>query len=153
MLRARLGAEDEAEDVLQDLYVRLRARRDEPAAENPMSYLYTMALNLARDHRRGHDRARARDQAWTGLNHTTLGSDAIVEAPAADQTLEAHQRLARIATMVAALPPQRRRVFTLHKLEGLSHAEVAQRLGISRSAIEKHMTAALKQLAALEDDD
>jgi RNA polymerase sigma-70 factor (ECF subfamily) len=153
LLRARMGADAQAEDVLQELYIRLRARPNESAIGHPAAYLYRMALNLARDYRRGWDRARVRDETWADENNTSLGGETVVETPSADRVLEARQRLMRIAATVAALPPQRKRVFTLHKLEGLSHAEVAQRLGISRSAVEKHMTAALKQLLDLEDRD
>ena len=153
LLRARLGSEIEAEDVLQELYLRLSLDQEESRIVNPGAYLYRMALNLARDHRRGWERARARDDGWAGVSQTWLGQDAVVEAPGADRELEGRQRLHRVAAMVASFPPQRRRVFTLHKLEGLSHAEIAQQLGISRSAVEKHMSAALKQLVALHDSD
>jgi RNA polymerase sigma-70 factor (ECF subfamily) len=54
--------------------------------------------------------------------------------------------LAKVLKAVEALPPQCRRVFRLHKFDGLSHAEVAEKLGISRSAVEKHISAALKSL-------
>ncbi len=46
------------------------------------------------------------------------------------------------------LPPQCRKAFRLHKLDGLSHAETAAAMGISRSAVEKHISAALKFLLA-----
>jgi RNA polymerase sigma factor (sigma-70 family) len=49
---------------------------------------------------------------------------------------------------VETLPPQTQRVFRMHKLEGLSHAETAARLGVSKSAVEKHMITALKRLLA-----
>jgi RNA polymerase sigma-70 factor (ECF subfamily) len=81
-----------------------------------------------------------------------LGADAIVDLPDAEAVYEARERLARLAAAIAALPPQCRRVFTLHKLHGLSHAEVATRLNISRSAVEKHMSAALKHLARQEGE-
>lgn len=45
------------------------------------------------------------------------------------------------------LPPRTQEVFRVHKLEGLSHAETAARLGVSKSAVEKHMIAVLKHLS------
>jgi RNA polymerase sigma-70 factor (ECF subfamily) len=150
LLRARLGSDEEAEDVLQDLYLHLRRPIDAERVDNLAAYLYRMALNLARDHRRGRDRARRRDGDWAESSQTTLGPDAIVDLADAEAVYEARQRLARLASAIAALPPQCRRVFTLHKLHGLSHAEVAAHLTISRSAVEKHMSVALKYLARQE---
>jgi RNA polymerase sigma-70 factor (ECF subfamily) len=49
---------------------------------------------------------------------------------------------------VAEQPPQAGRAFRLHKLEGLSHAETARTMGLSVKAVEKHVSAALKALAA-----
>ena len=44
------------------------------------------------------------------------------------------------------LPEKTRHAFQLHKLEGLSHAETARRMGISTSTVEKHISSALKTL-------
>ena len=62
--------------------------------------------------------------------------------------MTARQRLSRINAIVETMGPQRQKVFRLHKLEGLTHQEVAARLGISRSAVEKHISMALKTLVA-----
>ncbi len=153
LLRARLGSDEEAEDVLQELYLHLRRPIDAQRVENSAAYLYRMALNLARDHRRGRDRARRRDGDWADVSQTTLGPNAIVDLPDAEAVYEGRQRLARLAAAVAGLPPQCRRVFTLHKLQGFSHAEIAAKLNISRSAVEKHMNVALKHLARHEAAD
>jgi RNA polymerase sigma-70 factor (ECF subfamily) len=60
----------------------------------------------------------------------------------------ARQRLALLTAAIAELNPQTQKIFRMHKFEGLSHPEVAAALGISRSAVEKHMMAALKHLLA-----
>ena len=60
----------------------------------------------------------------------------------------ARQRLALLTEALKELSPQTQRVFRMHKFEGLSHPEVAAAIGISRSAVEKHMMAALKHLLA-----
>ena len=75
------------------------------------------------------------------------------EAPDAASVLSARQRLAAVIAAVQELGPQTQRVFRLHKLEGLSHSETAARLGISRSAVEKHMIAVLKHLARRLPED
>jgi len=75
-----------------------------------------------------------------------MGSEAVAAIPAADAAYEAKQRLERVVAALDELSPQCRRVFVMHKFEGLSHPEIAARIGISRSTVEKHMGTALKHL-------
>ncbi|HQP21566.1 MAG TPA: sigma factor-like helix-turn-helix DNA-binding protein, partial [Phenylobacterium sp.] len=72
----------------------------------------------------------------------------IADAPPADEVVAARQRLARIMEAVDSLPAPVREAFRLHKLEGLSHAETAQAMGVSRSSVEKYLMASLKRIAA-----
>ena len=145
-LASRLGNTDEAEDVLQDLFLKLN--RTDPAQEvqNPTAYLFRMALNLARDHRRERSRARTRDSDWVDARYMMAGTEPVADIPSAEAGYHAKQRLAAIRAAIDELSPQCRRVFLLHKFEGLSHADVAQQVGISRSTVEKHMNTALKHL-------
>jgi RNA polymerase sigma-70 factor (ECF subfamily) len=71
-----------------------------------------------------------------------------MDEPPADEAVDARLRLGRLLAAVEAMPPQTRRAFRLHKLQGLSHAETAAAMGVSRSAVEKHVSAALKFLLA-----
>ena len=66
--------------------------------------------------------------------------------------MEDRERSAKLVAAIAALPPAAGRAFRLHKLDGLSHADVARELGISRSGVEKHMATAIAFLRrALRD--
>ena len=56
------------------------------------------------------------------------------------------QRLAEVAAIVEAMPPRMRRAFQLHRLNGQSQAHTARAMGISVSAVEKHVASALKLL-------
>lgn len=152
MLRARLGSEQDAEDLVQELYLRLQ-RSVEPDVRDPAAYLYKMALNLARDHQRERHRSKARDGHWVEATQTELGGEPVVGETPADIAYGAKQKLARVMAALEELSPQCRRVFTLHKFDGLAHAEICARLGIGRSTVEKHMTAALKHLTKRLDRD
>lgn len=152
MLRARLGNEQDAEDLVQELYLRLQ-RSAEPEVREPAAYLYKMALNLARDHQRERLRSKARDRQWVEATQTELGGEPVVGGTPADLAYGAKQRLERLMAALEELSPHCRRVFTLHKFEGLAHAEIAARLGIGRSTVEKHMTTALKHLTRRLDRD
>ena len=152
-LAARTADRAVAEDLVQELYLRLERVDLSAGVENPVAYLYRMASNLALDHRRGQERARRRDLEWVDANSSRLGTETVDEAVPPDETLHARGRLARLIQAVEELTPHCRRVFVLHKLKGHSHAEVARMLGISRSTVEKHMTTALKRLLVLRDED
>lgn len=58
----------------------------------------------------------------------------------------AREETAALASAIAALPQAAGRAFRLHKLDGLSHADVAEQLGISRSGVEKHIAVAMAHL-------
>jgi RNA polymerase sigma factor (sigma-70 family) len=145
-LSARLGSKDDAEDVLQELYLKLNRIDSSQEVHDPAAYLFRMALNLAHDFRRERSRARVRDNAWVGARYLMAGSELVANIPSAESGYHAKQRLAAIREVIDELSPQCRRVFFLHKFEGLSHKEIAQRLGISQSTVEKHMNSALKHL-------
>lgn len=79
---------------------------------------------------------------------TTLssGSDVIDASRNAEEAMLEREETRLLVTAMATLPEGARRAFELHKLEGLSHGEVAARLGISKSGVEKHMAVAMKYL-------
>jgi RNA polymerase sigma factor (sigma-70 family) len=145
-LIARTGNEGEAEDLVQEIYFRLGRDPIEGPILNPSAYLYKMAFNLARDHRREHQRAMGRDGLWAESRREMVGSEMVAPLPAADTAYEAKQRLERVVAALDDLSPQCRRVFVMHKFDGLSHPEIAAKVGISRSTVEKHMGTALKHL-------
>jgi RNA polymerase sigma factor (sigma-70 family) len=143
---ARTGSPEEAEDIVQELYFRLQ--RGEPAGvQAGLPYLYKMVLNLVVDRVRSRKRSVQRDGAFLQVSATMMDSETVAEAPHPDDVIDSRRRLSQLIEAVRELPPQCGKVFRLHKLEGRSHAEVAAELGISKSAVEKHMINALKHLA------
>ena len=147
-LAARAGSLAAAEDLAQELYLKLASRDRSGEVENPQALLYRMALNLMVDRARGEQRAAARDTAWRQVARTELGGVDIADEPPADEAAISAQRLRQLVAAVELLPPQAGRAFRLHKLEGLSHAETAQVMGLSVKAVEKHVSAAVKALTA-----
>lgn len=142
---ARLGGRGDVEDLVQELYLKVQAVTEEPI-ENPPAYLYRLASNLMLDRLRRAKRAGARDGAWRQANHTTVGTLDVAEEPDAESAVIARQRLEKIAEALKTLSPVTQQVFRLHKFEGLTHAETAARMGLSRSSIEKHVSLAMGHL-------
>lgn len=146
--RARLGAQADVEDLLQDLYLKVSAIEPGHEVREPRAYLYRLASNLMMDRWRSSRRAAVRDGAWRMATHATGATEDMDDAPSAEAVVAGRQRLAGLTTALSDLPDKTGKVFRMHKFEGLSHAEVAARLGMSRSSVEKHMINALRYLAA-----
>jgi RNA polymerase sigma-70 factor (ECF subfamily) len=147
-LAARAGSLSAAEDLAQELYLKLAARDREAEVGNAQAMLFRMALNLMVDRARGEARATARDTAWREVARSQVGGVDVADEPAADDAVASAQRLRQLVAAVDQLPPQAGRAFRLHKLEGLSHAETARVMGLSVKAVEKHVSAAVRALAA-----
>jgi len=147
-LTARLGSSAAAEDLVQDLYVRLATLELTGMVENPSAFLYRAAINLMLDRSRGERRSGQRDRAWHVSQNLNVAGAAAAVAPSPEEAASARQRLAKLVEAVEGLPPKTRRAFELHKFEGLSQAETAQRLGVSRKTVENQLAAALKALTA-----
>jgi RNA polymerase sigma factor (sigma-70 family) len=146
----RTGSAAVAEDIVQDLFLKISAMEAPADLRSPEAFLYRVGSNLMLDRAKQQRRQAARDGAW--IRETVGGGpNPVAQEPAADATVDARQRLARLTAAVDSLPPQIARAFRLHKFEGLTHAEVADRLGVSRSAVEKYIMTALKSLMAERD--
>lgn len=143
---ARTGSMASAEDLAQELYVKISARTAQPRPENPTAWIYKTASNLTLDHARTARRSAARDTAWRAATVESLADQAVAQGPPADEAVAARQELAQLIAAVEALPPQMGRAFRLHKLQGLSQAQTARSMGISTKAVEKHISAALRAL-------
>ena len=150
---ARLRSTALAEDLVQDLYVRIVNLGPGERVENPSAYLYRLASNLMLDRLRSERRATARDGAWLQSHRTEMGGESIAEEPSAEQTVGGRQQLARMAEAIAGLPPKTRRAFELHRLEGMTQEETAQVLGVSRKTVEKQVATALLRLSKAMAED
>lgn len=149
----RLRSAEAAEDLLQDLYVKVAAWPADTEVGNPNALLYRMASNLMLDQMRTDKRAAARNAAWTDLNTTRVGGEAVSEDVSGERVAQDRQRAAELGRAIASLPPQTRQAFVLHKLYGLSHLEIAAQLGISRKTVEKQVSSGLKRLIAMMRED
>lgn len=145
--RVRLRSDEAAEDLVQEIYLKIAGRTEEDIG-NPGAYLFRVGGNLLLDRLKQARRTGRREASWRDLNTSTAGGQEISEAAPADEVVDARQRLDRIIAAVNELPPPVREAFRLHKLEGLSHAETAKAMNISRSSVEKHIMASLKRILA-----
>ncbi|MFP5512489.1 MAG: RNA polymerase sigma factor [Alphaproteobacteria bacterium] len=130
-----VGCRSAAEDLAQEAFLRLWNRPDAGGSTDP-SYLFRTAQNLAIDHLRA-QRVRS-DHAASVLAD---GQEADGTTP--DNALAARRELEALHAALASLPERTQRVFLLNRLDGLSYAEIALKLGVSVSTVEKDMIRAL----------
>jgi RNA polymerase sigma factor (sigma-70 family) len=64
------------------------------------------------------------------------------EGPALDEVIDGHARLDRVRSGLAQLSPRTREIFLMHRLDNMKYREIAVRLGLSQSAVEKHIAKA-----------
>lgn len=143
LFKGRLGNHAQAEDATQDVFVRMATSGKTLAAAEEEAYLRTTARNVSTDEWR-------RSGRGTGPDIVSIEEVAedLVALPGDDQhsPLEsaAHrQRLRRLNDAVSELPERQRQAFLLNRIDGLSHDEVAEAMGISTRMVAKHLTRAM----------
>jgi RNA polymerase sigma factor (sigma-70 family) len=140
-LRAR-GAGDDAEDLLQEMWIKASTGVSGPIRD-PVPYLYRAANNLMLDRRRAGLRQTKRDSAWTGAEPGIEPAD---DRPGAEQEAIARDELAAAEALLAGLGERTDGIFRRFRLKGHSQREIAADLGISLSAVEKHLQKAYRAL-------
>lgn len=141
-LRAH-GAGDDAEDLLQDLWLKLSAAPGGPIAA-PRNYLFRAATNLMIDRRRSEAQARRRDLEWSGVTDRLPGTAA--NDPGPERTMDSQNRLAAVEQELAKLPARAMSIFREHRLEGRTQREIAASMGLSQSTVESDLRMVYREL-------
>lgn len=139
----RLPDANEVEDLVQEVFLRIVRRGDSRELDRFEGYVFTTAASVLKDRLR---RRRVRLSASHVPFEPDLHSQADVSP---EQTVLAREALRSTTRAIMALPERTRTIFVLRRLEGLSHPEIARRLGLSLSAVEKHVQRAARHLLSL----
>jgi len=139
----------EVEDVVQEAFVRFHRAGHDLTTPDARPLLFVIARNLQLDGWKSAGREAARRSA-DDIHDLDAGPRAVAsEAPRPDQHLIGRQDLAAAAAVIRALPPRTRDAFLLHRFGEMSYRQIADRLGVSVSMVEKHIAEALRQLKKL----
>ncbi|MEM8981478.1 MAG: sigma-70 family RNA polymerase sigma factor [Pseudomonadota bacterium] len=150
-LRAAFGAgPPEPEDIAQQAFEKLLNHDD---SENPIrnvkAYLWLTCRNLIISELRRLKATKQRDNEYA---EHALHAEGFVLTP--ERVLDSREQFSLAAETIAAMPPMRKRAFVLVRVNNLSQTEAAKQLGISRTAVSKHLARATQQiLAALIDSE
>lgn len=139
-LRARTASEQDAEDAAQESMTKLLRYRESEPPSAWKQLLYRIAVNVAHDQFRvAHTHHRKEHVALDGLEIA-----AVEHTP--EQRAVYEQQVRRLSKAILELPPKCQRVYLLKRVHGMSHAQIAERCGISVKMVEKHLATALVQL-------
>ena len=126
-----------AADLMQETFLKLAQQSAAAGGE-----INRVAKNLAIDHHRKQVR---RNTFPTSLEVLARTPD---DAPSAQQTTEARERLKALLRAMLALPIRTQQVFCLNRIYGMTYTEVARHLDISESAVQKHLARAVAHAMA-----
>lgn len=131
---ARLtGDSTEAEDVVQEAWLRFRAATGARVIEEPSGYLFRIVHNLAMDRQR----RRARENRIFASGATTAAALVPSDQPSQQMNVEAKDELTMLRKAMAQLPKRTRRAFEMHRFEEMKLVEIAAALGISKSLAQE----------------
>ncbi|MET3667168.1 RNA polymerase sigma factor [Caulobacter sp. 1776] len=142
----RLPNTHEADDLVQEVFLRIVRRGDSQDLDQFEGYVFQTAASVIKDRFR---RRRTRKSDSHVVFEPDLHGQSDVSP---EQTLLAREALKSTTRAIMAMPERTRTIFVLRRLEGLSHPEIARRLGVSLSTVEKHIQRAAKQLLSLGGD-
>jgi RNA polymerase sigma factor (sigma-70 family) len=147
--RRRIQTKADAQDLAQEVYLRMLRVADQEAIRNPVLYLYTVANNLVKEHA-----VLDRRQASSIDIEDIAAHEQLERLPAFDGELDQAQRTARLLLVLRQLSPKCQAAVALRFTEDLSYREVAMRLGVSAQMAKKYVARALthcrRRMARLE---
>jgi RNA polymerase sigma-70 factor (ECF subfamily) len=140
-LSARMrNAAADAQDLMQEIYLRLLRIKDYEAIRNPEAYLYTIASHVLHQHAL---KTRAQPESRDPLDLVAyLESTSTDDTDPADE-LHAKRRLERICKDLEAISPRACATLLMYRCEGLTLEEIGTRLGVSRPMVKKYLLKAL----------
>ena len=135
-LGKKLGDTHQAADLAHDTFMRLLAREDAVALQEPRAFLTTVAQRVLANHWRRQQLEHAYLEALASLPQAL--------APSPQERAILFESLLEIDRLLNGLPLPVKRSFLLSQLDGLSHTEVAQEMGVSITTVKRYLTKAAR---------
>lgn len=132
--------DEQAKDIAQDVFMKLWQYRGSLDAAKPIKpYIFLLARREVCSYFR--NKQTVMEQNFSGGGFLPAMPD-----DSTQQNLDAGELSAVVGRILESMPPQRRRIFSMSRKEGLSDAEIAERLGLSVRTVNKHIELALKDI-------
>lgn len=141
-LKRFLSRAEDIEDLAQEAYLRTYRVEQEQGVDQPKAYLFRVAKHLALNE------LNRKSERMTVYIEDRLATIPLDGNNKLEDEVEAEQSIGLYYEAVAALPKRCRRVFLLRKVNGLRQQDIADQLGITLSAVEKHLRNGTKSCRA-----
>jgi len=146
----RVRNRQDAEDLTQEVFLRILRREDAVPLENADVFLFSIAGNLLRDRARraGTRHASGHESLDAHADFREFGRlpDGLIEARAPDRVLMSQEQLSAVLRALDELGERTRDIFILYRLEKMKHREIGALYGLSASAVEKYVRKATTHL-------
>jgi len=127
----KLGCSQQAQDLVHDTFVRLLMREETATINEPRAFLTVVAQRVLSNHRRRQQIERVYLEVLAQLPESS--------APSPESQLMVLETLFEIDRLLNGLPQVVKQAFLLSQLDGLAHADIAERLFISVSTVKRHL--------------
>lgn len=136
----KCGDYQQADDYLQEAFIRLWKNCEKVSKERAKSFLYKVGTNLFL-----HDVAHKKVKLKFAAYHKAIANEGSrVDSP--DYKMEQDEFHRKLESAISNLTEAQREVFLMNRIDGMKYREIAEVLQISQKAVEKRMAAALKEL-------
>jgi RNA polymerase sigma-70 factor (ECF subfamily) len=132
----RVRRRPDAAELAQEVYVRMLRISDIEAIRNPEAYLYTVASNLAKEH-------RVLEQRGANTVDIDDAAELLADLTPASTEIDTERRIKRLREVLRQLPAKGQAAVALHYWHGMSYQEVALQLGVSTHMVKKYLSQAL----------
>jgi RNA polymerase sigma-70 factor (ECF subfamily) len=142
-LRSQVAEASEAEDLMQELYLRVLRMQVRGAIRFPRAYLFRVAVNLVYEHRQRRDAEPPRislDDANVELSQLQ-GTTPLPNSPESEAVLAG--RLAHLSECLSELPPKVRAAVVWHHRDGYTCQEISERLAVVHHRVKKYLVKGL----------
>ncbi len=137
MIARHTNGRPDPEELLNTAYLRLERYQESRPVKDPVGFLVRTAQNLVIDEYR-HAQISAR--YLSDMQQSEQDLDA---SPLQDEVFAARERLDRVKEGLAQLPARTREIFLMYRLQDMKCREIAAKIGLSESAVEKHIAKAM----------
>lgn len=149
-LISRRVVASQVDDVLQQVFVNVLEAAMHRSIANSQAYVFTATRNLL------NERARGSQNRMVSFHDEPLSHgppEALVDDVTPERSLSGQQQIARLAECLGKLPKRCREAVSLHKIEGLSQKETAQRMGNSEKTVEQQLVVGMRKLTRCFNSD
>lgn len=130
-----------AEEIVQTTFIKLWEKRSALSVQHTLSsQVFRIAKSLLLDHLR---------KAYREEKYKVVARHTLFNTEDGEGKIIAKEHLALIHETIEHLPPMRKKIFKLSRVDGLSYKEIAEKMSLSPKTVENHILLALKQLKAI----